>query len=106
MTTQKTTKKGHSLGSRYEKLARPDASRVFTGLERTGQMALAEWDHQTEQWYIWLAYDSTRALGSFLVLGHDGGIIRVDRRATHTERTVVTPPFGRAGRKKAAKPPT
>lgn len=101
-----TRKKGHSLGTRYEKPVKPTGNRVFTGLERTGQLTLLEFVGSGKvAWIVWLAYDQTRTVGSYLELHKDGSIIRVDKRVTHTDRAVVTPRIHRERPRKTAVPP-
>lgn len=99
MTMKKKSKvQGLVSTSRYERPVKPGASRVFTAIERTAQTPLLEWDEATASWVVWIAYDQSRTLGSFLILHDNGRVTRIDKRVTHTDRTVVTPEFQRKKR--------
>jgi len=55
------------------------AKRQFTGVDIMGQTPLLEqrtFGENNPLWLLWLAYNPDRTSGTYLVLSHDGSILR------------------------------
>lgn len=81
---------------------RPDAKRIVTGVDVTGQIPLLEYRRFGEappKWILWVAYNPRKDAGTYLVLSEDGSILRETTYPDGSvECSVITPAhYRRAG---------